>query len=255
MRTLLLAMLPAVAYGCAPKHEMILPGPAPQPVLEWKDLVSAEAAPPFNGYALVEDAGSVGRFPCALAVAKIKVDPNSSPAVPRALDFDWTRRNEMAVWNNLLDNILAVTSVFGLEDPDLQSPEMTPDSLVAAAGRQKATMCLVYGRSDPNPDEVGYIGVLYECPSGTALATLHCVADPLDPDAAEQPPGRFKGDKRHVDPHCLAMVRFEMMLHKCVRQLVQADRPSPEKLESEWKYEQSDWFKPWTWPPHPQIKR
>jgi len=104
-------------------------------------------------------------------------------------------------------------------------------TVVAAAARLNAGLCLVYGPGEAGSGQTALIGALLDTRTGKAVACIQVQAtsEDFEPKGEDRP----RGDRRHVDPEYLAARKFERQVRACVMELVARDtapamtRPDP----------------------------
>ncbi len=225
-----------------------------EPVVEIGDL-AADLAVPASGYALTAPEGSVGRFPCSLAIARLaprdetrgapaaetEPVPPADPAALRAgtwppdLTLRPLRPMDEAAWTERLRGLRALRDVIFLSPRSTKLEGQTPAALCAAAHRLGANLLVVYAASGLGANSAQSVGVLYDTPSATPLATIYASARILDAEGVESSPNPRPGDHRRDDARYQAQRQFEGYVEAALRELMARDRPPPSTQPSRWQ--------------------
>ncbi len=192
-----------------------------------------------NDYVLLTSTGTVGLFPCSLAVARITqpLETGSNRAV--VVELAMTPANEMIDWMKLFDDCWLISNTFPVTYPDLETPEVETEQLVERARQVGAGLCLIYGVSDHDSSETEIYGVLYDTRDGKLVAAAHAQVRLDGSTDAEAPPGRHENDLRHIDPRVVAHERFRRLVADCVSGLISDDHPLAQRPPPDgWTHEQ-----------------
>lgn len=213
-------------WGCADSHIVYQPGPTLAP----SDLGLPGGAEAPSGYLILEPASSEGRFPTALAVARL-----GNPAGEGAASLPVvTLGEEQAVrWNSLLDMNPGIRETIVLNERTPGPPLRGLPAIAATARRLNAGLCLVYGAAAAGPDEAALIGALLDTANGQVVAHIQARATPEDHQP--KPPDAPEGDLRHLDLEYLATCKFQRFVRECITELITRDTPSPEHRTSPWQ--------------------
>lgn len=201
------------------------------PVLAAPDLELNEGTCPANEYRFADDERSVGRFPTALAVARVE------PAAGADSHLKWqvhTLKEEQATyWNRLFDTTPAVREVVVLKATTSFSQGEGVRRVSSSARRLNAGLCLLYGPAHAQADEAALMGHLVDTQTGRTLACIQAVATPADFEAVRS--DRPDGDERHRDVQYLAARKFEGLVRQCVIELMHRDEPPTTTRPSPWQ--------------------
>ncbi len=220
--------------GCGPKKKALVydTGPA-MPAGEIDAQLDSMSE---TGYTIVQSEPTVGRFPCAIAVARL------TPPGPVRItdDGDRTRwrvetikEEEATHWNALFTRMAPIREVIVLDAAALTWPEATHDEINTVARNLNATLCLLYGPSRSTPYDSAYSGVILDTGTGRPVACIRAQASPENYEPPHR--DRFKEDLRHRDPQYLAARRFELQARRCVADLITRDRPPATTQPSLWR--------------------
>lgn len=183
------------------------------------DLGLPEGDCAATGYVILEPMRSTGRFPLALAVAKLKERAGANDEWQIA-----SLKEEQATWwNSLFNTVPAVREVIVLGERSAGPSAAGMAGVVGKAKRLDARLCLIYGPAGSGPKEASLIGALYDTMTGRAVARIQTQASPAD--FQKRRPDGLSGDKRHVDPEYLAARKFEQQIRACVAELIKRDSP------------------------------
>lgn len=206
--------------GCAARRPDIV---AYEPPLVMADLAVGLPAPQ-NGYTLLSDERTVGRFACAMAVARL---------VPRdgeedcELVFAPMRDAEQAYWSQEMRGLAALRRVtfVTLKGTRLYGP--TFDGVMHAAEQLDISLLLLYARNGLGPNSAQVLGVLYDVPTREPIATFHASSAFLNELGQEVSPDFEEGDHRDIDARYQAQRTFETHVLDCLRELITRDSPPP----------------------------
>ncbi len=192
----------------------------------------SETAP--NTYTIHQKEKTLGRFPCSLAIVRVTSLPPvpDQPSTGQALSLDLLKDIEGVPWVELFDNFPAVSGVYVLGRPAVVFTDVPLSELITAARRHNATLCLVYGHDNLAGGLVRMVGALYDCESGSLVATIGAQVEPIP--ALPRPRDRVRADKRHVDPECLTAARFQELVLRCIDELKKNDLPIPTTQPNPW---------------------
>ncbi len=234
-RLILMGMLGvAIVGGCAK------PEPPPLaycgPTLAGDQLGVREASCPSTGYTILETEPTVGRFPIALAIARLD-QPNwweQSNGVPGdRWQLSTIPEEQATYWNALFNTVMQVREVVVLDRQSVQTPTADIQRISQSADRARAGLCLIYGPSLTELDHAAFMGVIVETPDTRPVAFVRAEAGPMDSETPR--PDRRKQDLRHLDVNDLAARKFEKQVWNCVNELVARDQPATTTQPSPWK--------------------
>jgi hypothetical protein len=184
------------------------------PTLGPAELTLPEGACPASGYVLFEHGDTVGRFPAALAVVKLRQGSGRWQAA--------TLKEEQAVWwNSLFNTTPAIREVVVMSERTAGAAGAGAPGMVAKARRLDAGLCLVYGPAGGGKKEAALIGALFDARNGRAIARVQAQATEADFQARRK--DAPSGDRRHVDPQYLVDRKFEQQVRLCVSELIARD--------------------------------
>ena len=225
--------------GC---HKPVPPPLAYQgPTLAGADLGLAQAVQaPDNGFVLLDQSNSTGRFPAAMAVVRLD-KPNPLFVCDQPLfvcDRGWEVATlpgeEAAWWNTLLKTVPQSRAVYVLDRSSVISPDCDLKTVIAAARRLRIETCLIYGpRTVEGDGAAGLAGVIIDAETGQYLAYVQSQAGPLDYEPPR--PDRSKHDRSHQDVNFLAARRFEQHVRACFLDMIGRDQAAPTTQPSPWR--------------------
>jgi len=222
------ALTLAAGVGCAHKKEQPW---TPQPRVAWDHLCTVPLRFPQNGFMLVSDAQSHGRFPAALAVSRVAVRGDVGRGQKHSAYIPAKPKNEYLQWNAAFDDQMALSEVFPIANRDLGGGPAAPDLIVAACHALHARLALVYAVNELSPTEAEMIGVLYETDKAEPVATFHAFARSVPPGPEQKPE---EVDPWTHDARALVRERFEQHVYQCMRTLIRQDIPTTEDVPAGW---------------------
>lgn len=230
-----------VAAGCArPKAEPW----SPRPRVTWDRLCTQPVPFPDNGWRLVSDRASEGRFPSSLAVSRVVLRDRDDREIRHGAYIPAKPKNEYLQWNAAFDDQMALSEVFPIAQRDLGGGPATPDLIVAACRALHARLALIYSLNELSPTQAEMIGVLYETTTGGPIATFHADATSIPPGPDEKPE---EIDPWDHDARALVRARFERHVYDCVRTLILQDTATTEEVPAGWV--PATPTRPVEWPP------
>jgi len=230
----LLAALLAVTAGC---HK---PEPPPAayvgPTLAGSDLGLEKIECPPTGFVILERRGSHGRFPGALAVARLHrpdMPEEDTDSASRSWQIETMKEEQATYWTKLFNTVPELREVVVLDRLSVGSPDADLAAITVSAGRVQADLCLIFGPSPAEPGHSGLTGAIMDTHTGRLVAFVQAQAGPAD----FQPPpeDRFEEDLRHQDCNYLVARKFEHQVWCCLVELIGRDQPLPTTLPSPWK--------------------
>ncbi|MEW6198906.1 MAG: hypothetical protein AB1601_09610 [Planctomycetota bacterium] len=201
-----------------------------EPPLRMDDLEAGLTFQP-NGFQLLTDDTTTGRFPCPLAIAKY---------VPREVDtggelqFCPLTPLEQAWWTEQVRGVNAIRDVIFLRPLSTRPAGQGLAALCDTAARLGAPWLLVYAPNGLGPNSAQVLGVLYDTSPPRALATLHAETVVVDALALETSPYQETGDQRDRDARYQVQRRFERLLLECLHALIQRDAPPTTTQPHKW---------------------
>lgn len=211
--------------GCGKTEEPVV---VYEPEIGLADIARTTLDVNANSYRLLNADQTMGRFPGAIAVARLKLSDEKHRTDGDAVMLKPLNRSEAAYWNHLYDNLPSVRAWFELRDFDIPRGKMTAQHLVKAAGGLHATLCLLYGQNVIDGD-TKLVGVLYDTRTTKPIATLQAESTGVNDWLNTRPEGRHEDDYRHQDNTYLASRKFERFAYDCVVELIGTD--NPERIE------------------------
>lgn len=231
----MLGMLSCVAWSglcCEPRNEMsetrlgnLEEPPAPA------ELGLTLQAWPAKEYQLLAAKGS-GRFPCALAVAKVHVVERDGGG-PRELALANVSLHEGARWNALLDQLPVVRETVLLDRFGLPMDRVTPEVLLRKAATLDCGLCLIYAESGDTRHETELFGVLWSTASRTPVAAYRATALIVLEDGHRCASGDTK-DHRLCNSQYLAAMEIEKQVRQSLWALADQDGPPATTQPNPW---------------------
>lgn len=234
----------ALVIGLAAVAGCSKPEPPPLayagPTLAAADFGLVEPVDPDeNGFTLLDDGPSQGRFPAALGVVRLDkpsplfVTDDHLFVAERGWEVATLREEEAAYWNGLLKTIPQSRAVHVLDRRSTVSPDCGLEEVLDAARRLGLELCLIYGPRLVEDGCAGLGGVIFEVATGKPLAYVQSRAEILDFEPPR--PDRSKYDRSHQDVNYLAARRFEREVRNCFLVLTARDRPAATTQPSPWR--------------------
>jgi hypothetical protein len=213
---LALAASGLLAAGCAEKSQ---PGLSYEPPITIEHLAAGLTAPD-QGFTLLTDRHTEGRFACPLAVAKFtpREMPGGCELVLVALPS-----SEQAYWTEQMRGVTAVRDLIFLRPIATRPEGQGLTALCQTAKRLGAPLLLVYAPNGLGPNSAQVFGVLYESETQTVLATMRASSTMLNEEGEEVSPDQRRGDHRSTDARYQAQRQFEGYALACLRELIRQD--------------------------------
>ena len=226
-----LVVVMAGGMGCASRRAPEVWSQHPQ--VHWEDLATYPVQPAHDGFVILTQERSRGRFPAAIGVSRVGIEVNATDsAQPREAYLLPRPRNEFLAWNTAFDDQMAVSEVFPIWQRDLGGADAEPAQINAAFRALGARVGLVYAQNHISEDEAEMLGVLYDTNTGAPLASIHAQARSLEGRDEEQ----VGDDPSLWDTDARARVRAQFVEHtyECLRALVARDDPQVEDIPEGW---------------------
>jgi len=211
------------------------------PTLASSNLGVERPAPEPTGFTLLEQQPSQGRFPGALAVARLIppqgfFTPDNNDATREHWWIGTIKWEEAMGWNRLGNRIPDLREVIVLDRFTTVCPNSELEAIAASARRLEAALSLIYGPSPVEPEQAGLWGVLLDTQTGAKVAFVQAQAGPSD----YEPPhvDRREEDMRHRDPNYLVQRKFQREVRKCILALIEQDLPPTTTQPSPWQTDQ-----------------
>ncbi|MCH7526760.1 MAG: hypothetical protein IID39_04930 [Planctomycetes bacterium] len=209
------------------------------PSVGWSLVSKTDFLGLHNDYVLLTSTGTVGLFPCSLAVARITKPVETGSNRAAVVELAMTPANEMIDWMKLFDDCWLISNTFPVTYPDLEAPEVETEQLVERARLVGAGLCLIYGVSEDDSSETEIYGALYDTRDGKLIAAAHAQVRLDGSTDTEAPPGRHENDLRHIDPRVIVQERFRRLVADCVSGLISDDYPLAQRPPpGGWTHEQ-----------------
>ena len=253
-----LGSLIAVTWGCAPPK--VVEVWRPKPMVHWHDLSTEPILPVRDEFRIMPGLSHSGIFPGSLAVTRVSIEktgetqqagyasglPGGDPDRPLAPRLMSDPRNEFLQWNSALDDLFAVGEVFPISGKGLGGGDAEPDQILAAFAALHARLGLVYAVNELSETETEMLGVLYDAKNKSVLAVLHAYSmSVVPPEVIEE--SKKPIDMWETDSRALVRARFEKILHACIHELIQRDRPATVVTPVGWTPTAP--VRPVVWPP------
>jgi len=188
-----------------------------------------------TGFDILETQSSTGRFPGAVAVARL-AKPGDF------LKSDNTQRwevgeigfEEAITWNSLGNRIPAIREMIVLDKLSTVSPTANVKEIAASAKRLEAGLVVIYGPAPTAEDKNAALwGVIVDCTTTDKVAFVQAAAGPGD----YEPPraDRRKEDRRHWDVNYLARDKFQKQVRQCLLALIERDHPPATTQPNPWQ--------------------
>jgi len=217
----------------------------PKPRVEWAQVSNQPTSPLSDGFRIEAMQPTTGLFPANLGVTRVALEneAESGPLQPLLLSDP---RNEFLQWNSTLDDQMAVSEVFPIDQRDLGGGEADTDQILAAFYGLDARLGLIYAVNEISETESEMFGALYDTASQQRLAVLHARAQSVelakDDEKGDDPYHRWTTDSR-----ALVRAKFGRQVYKCIRQLILNDQSAA--LESTAGWTPVGPVRPVEWPP------
>lgn len=205
--------------GCAAKKS---PPWIPPPRVHWQHLSTTPLTTVYDGYVILEERPSTGRFPAALAVTKINVTRDYNDDGSELAFIAPKPKNEFLMWNSVFEKHMAVSEVFPIAHRNLGGGPANSDRITDAFRALDARIGLIYGTNRLDKDHTEMIGVLYDIPSAKPIASIHAQARSSYPSASDK---GTNVDLWATDSRARARERFQTNVCACMRELIARDTP------------------------------
>ena len=237
-----LVALGTTVCGCAPKPVDIWRQPAQ---VRWDDVAGMNVPPVYDGYAVLDQQKSQGRFPCAVAVSRVAIAWDQHTGQRQRM-VPVTPHNEFLIWNSAFDDLWQISEVFPIAQRALGGAPVEPKLLVDVAHKFHGQLSLIYGFNVVSPQRTEMLGVLHESASGEPVAVIHASAESvIRPD--KQAKVKNNLDAWRYDARALTRARFETLMVDCMRELIARDTPSKIDVPEGWTPVRPNF--PILWPP------
>lgn len=208
------------------------------PTLASSDLGVDKTTPKPTGFTLLEQQPSQGRFPGALAIARLMPPqgffmPDNNDVSQERWSISTIKWEEAMGWNRLGNKIPDLREVIVLDRFTTVQPDGNLEMIADTARHLEAALCLIYGPSPAEPECAGLCGVILDTQRATQVAFVQAQAGPSD----YEPPhaDRREEDMRHRDPNYLVQRKFQREVRKCILTLIERDVPQATTQPSPWQ--------------------
>lgn len=215
------------------------------PRIEWHQLTTQPVSPVENDYRILDDAQTQGRFPCAMSVSRMAVSESEVPGAP-ALILPATPHNEFLIWNNMFDNLPAISEAFPVVERNLGEYPADPALIVSTARAFHAGLCLIYAANQPEENRFEMMGVVHDTDSGRPIAVIHA-STMSRPRSRHEKKVRNNVDAWEREARALTRAEFRKKAVLCLRELIARDVPRKVDAPEGWRHEFP--VPPIVWPP------
>jgi hypothetical protein len=191
--------------------------------------LAVDVPPVDNGYRLLAQERTHGRFACSLAIAKLA--PGEEVGTVNLVEL---APAEEAYWTDAVCGVSEVRDLQFLSPISVRPDEPDTETLCAAAAAREATLLLLYVSNRYGPNSAQVLGVLYDVPSCQPIASLHASASFLNEQGEEVSPDKRFGDHRETDASFQASRAYEKHLLSCLGELIHNDSPPPTTQPHRW---------------------
>jgi hypothetical protein len=203
-----------------------------QQLVGLEKLVGREVEVADGAYKLLADGSTRGRFPCSVAVAKFVQQDEVGCCSKGHLSLVSLGRKGVVYWNELFDNVSAVSEVFPIESGHLPTESVAAADVVAAAARLHAGLCVMVSDGCVAGTGRQAVAAVYDVPTGLPLVVaksdaISCCGESVD--------GRCCGDGVGRQ----ATGQLEKLVHRAIWELVQRDEGTTTQA-SPWSQWQAD---------------
>lgn len=193
-----------------------------------------------DGWRLLAQDATQGRFGCSLAIAKLAAAEQAGVVKLVALT-----PAEEAYWTNAVCGVSELGALQFISPISVRPAEPGVETLCAAARSLEASLLLLYAPNRYGPNTAQVLGVIYDLKSGRPIASLHASASIRAEGGEEVAPDRERGDQRQVDAYYQASRAFEQYLLACLNRLIANDSSPPTTQPHRWSTPASQrWWLP-----------
>lgn len=273
LKALCVTLLAVALGGCTSTARVKPIVPDRQTIVTLPELTGQPIDAPAGTYRVRGDPKTRGRFPCSIAVSKVRYRDEAAPIPDSGLAVQPLQVDNAVRWIGLFDNLPEIVEVFQVDYMGLPAAPVTTVDVYQAAGRVGGGLCLVMSEGvSGTEDGFQVVGALYDPVVGTPIVVARSSVFPVltgdeDPNTIDIPGYHGRGtreadaaakpeDDRKVkavappyDPLRLAQEHFRELVRQAVWEMVRQDQ-APTAIEpSPW----SDWRQRrrlLLWPPH-----
>ncbi|MCG3131332.1 MAG: hypothetical protein FLDDKLPJ_02122 [Phycisphaerae bacterium] len=215
------------------------------PRVAWDDLTPSPVPVVRDGYRILDEAPTHGRFPCAMSVSRmasevLDADQDGPLVVPA------TPHNEFLIWNNLFDNLPAVSEAFPVVERNLGERPADAALVLSAARAFHAGVSMIYAVNAVAQDRYEMLGVLHDAATGQPIAVLHAEGERA-PRPEDYETTYNNVDAWDYEARALARRKFKKLAVACLRDLIANDVPQKTKAPEGWVPDRP--LAPVHWPP------
>lgn len=197
------------------------------------DLAAAESSVPPDGYRILTNEATAGRFACDVAVARFG---RQTVGDGTTVQLVAPTPAEQAYWAQRFRGVRQVRALTFLTPKTVRLDGDSVEALCAAAAELGAPLLIVYARSVTGPNAANVVGVVYRTSDAAVLATMRSQGEgPATLGEDDKLLDDTPGDHRDVDERFQVQRRFEDHAFACIRDLVHADRPAPSTQPHDWQ--------------------
>jgi len=211
------------------------------PTLASSDLGVEQPISEKTGFIVLEEESSQGRFPGALAIARLAapqgfLTPDNNNLSQKHWSIGTIKWEEAMGWNYLGNQIPDLREIIVLDQYTTVGSNGNLKLIVDAARRLDASLCLVYGPSPAEPAYAGLWGVILDTKTSAKVAFVQAQAGPID----YEPPhaDRREEDMRHRDPNYLVVRKFQHEVRNCILANLARDQKLTTTQPSPWQTEE-----------------
>jgi hypothetical protein len=261
LKPLGVTLLAMVLGGCASTARVKPIVPDQQMLVTLPELTGQPFDVPAGTYRVLGDPRTRGRFPCSIAVAKVRYRDETAPIPESGLALQPLQVDNAVRWVGLFDNLPEVVEVFQVDYMGLPAAPVTTVDVYQAAGRVGAGLCIVMSEGVSGAqDGFQVVGSLYDPAAGTPIVVVRSSVFPVltgeeDPNTIDIPgyhvPGTDQADVAEApehdrkvkavippyDPLRLAQAHFRELVRRAVWEMVRQDQVPTATEPSPW----SDW--------------
>jgi len=221
----LLMVVPLVGCAAGPRA-------CRQDLVGLDKLVGREVEVSDGAYRLLADGSTRGRFPCSVGVAKFVRQGEVGCGSQEHLSLASLGRKGVVYWNELFDDISAVSEVFPIESGHLPTESVEAGDVVAAAARLHAGLCVVVSDGCVSGTGRQAVAAVYDATTGLPVVVaksdvISCCCESADSGCCED------GVRRQ------ATGQLEKLVHRAMWELVQRDEGTTTQ-SSPWSQWQAD---------------
>ncbi|MCK6457101.1 MAG: hypothetical protein L6Q92_11300 [Phycisphaerae bacterium] len=197
------------------------------------DLGPSESNYPANGGRILDAGETAGRFPCAVAVARVirhEVDGGEQDRLMVVPISD----ARGATWNQLMDTLPSIREFVLLGVYGLPVTGCTVDQILDEARRASCRLCLIYAQNGDAATDCELLGVLWDAIGPKPIATFRTSAE-VRLDANHRCKSDGKHDHRLCRAEYVATRELESAVQRALWTLAERDRPVTTTQPNPWE--------------------